>query len=157
MDGLEQARNTIASLTVSPPVDGYAAADIRGKNGLERYLHECTRPDDRILVTFFHPQLYVYAERGFAGGQWRYFSFHNSPKEQSATMQKLARERVPVAIVRRSEWEGFRAEWGPLASYVESRYRQVETYRPEGDDIEVWVDRSRSPTGTVGGDVPCFR
>jgi hypothetical protein len=154
---LELARGNIASLTVSPPIDGYAAADIRGEGGLERYLHECTRPDDRVLVPFFHPQLYVYAERGFAGGQWRYFRFHNSSEEQSATLQKLATEHVPVAILRRSEWESFRAEWELLANHIESRYRRVDTYRPEGDDIEVWVDRSRSPTGTAGGDVPCFR
>lgn len=109
-------------------------------------------------MTFFAPELYVYAARGFAGGQWMYLAaFHNSPKQQSETLQKLAREHVPVAILRRSEWESFRAQWGQLVSYVESRYRRVETYRPEGDDVEVWVDRSRIPTGIVGGDVPCFR
>ena len=156
-DGLERAEGIIEDLLVSPPLEAYADPGIHGRGGLERYLRDCTRPDDRILVSYFNPLVYIYAERGFAGGQWRYFRFHNSPGEQQTTMRKLAQEHVPVAIVRRSSWESFHAEWEPLARHIESKYRRLETYRPEGDDIEVWVDADRRPSGSIDGNVPCFR
>ena len=108
-------------------------------------------------MSYFNPLLYIYAERGFAGGQWRYFRFHNSPGEQQATMRKLAQEHVPVAIVRRSSWESFHIEWEPLARHIESKYRRLEAYHPEGDDIEVWVDVDRRPSGSIDGTAPCFR
>ncbi|MDO8794128.1 MAG: hypothetical protein Q7J25_05860 [Vicinamibacterales bacterium] len=156
-DGFERAEGIIEDLMVSPPLEAYADPGIHGRGGLERYLRDCTRPDDRVLVSYFNPLLYIYSERGFAGGQWRYFRFHNSPGEQQATMRKLAQEHVPVAIVRRSSWESFHAEWEPLARHIESKYRRLEAYHPEGDDIEVWVDANRSQTGSLDGNVPCFR
>ena len=156
-EGIERAHGIIEDLLVSPPLEAYADPGIHGKGGLERYLLECTRPDDRVLLSFFDPLLYIYSGRGFAGDQWRYFRFHNSPGEQQTTMRKLAQEHVPVAIVRRSSWESFYTEWEPLARHIESRYTRLDTYRPEGDDIEVWIDRSRMPSGTIDGNVPCFR
>ena len=45
--------------------------------GLVRYLRECTAPTDRVLATWFAPDLYFYAQRGCAarrvalcGGHW---------------------------------------------------------------------------------------
>lgn len=157
VDGIEKAQDNLAQLRISPPVDGYAEPGFHGRGGLERYLHECTAPADRILVPFFRPQLYVYAERGFAGGQWRYFDFHNSPAEQQLAMETLSRQRVPIAVVRRSDWADLQRQWETLARHIDTRYRRLDSYRPDGEDIEVWVERDRLPARTVSGDLPCFQ
>jgi hypothetical protein len=155
-DGVDRARGVVRDLLVSPPIQEYADTDIRGTGGLARYLYECTRPSDRVLITYFAPQLFVYAERGFAGGQWMYLAgYHNSPDQQRETLDKLEQEDVPVVILRRSEWESFRANWGQLVDHVERRYRRIENYAL--GDIEVWAANDRPVSGLIGGDVPCFR
>jgi len=157
-EGLERAEGIIEELRTEPLVDAWADPGVHGTGGLARYLHECTQPEDRILVPFFKPLLYVYAERGFAGGQWRFLPrFHNSTEDQKAALRKLGTERVPVAIVHRSEWESFRAEWPLLVQHVESRYQRIEDYQPEGENVEVWVERNRVPSTMVDGTVPCYR
>ena len=40
----------------------------RAQTALALYVRECMRPDDRILVTFFAPEIPFFAQRGFAGG-----------------------------------------------------------------------------------------
>ena len=49
------------------PIDTWAD-DETGYRGLTRYAFACTQPDDRLLVTWFEPNIYFYAERDFAGG-----------------------------------------------------------------------------------------
>ena len=36
---------------------------------LTRYIHECTKPEDRLFIAGFFPDVHFYSARGFAGGQ----------------------------------------------------------------------------------------
>ena len=42
-------------------------ADSAGIPALTRYVQQCTRPSDRLLVAWFEPQIFFYAERPFGG------------------------------------------------------------------------------------------
>ena len=41
--------------------------------GIIRYLRECTARSDRVLIGWFAPDLYFFAQRGFAGGAVAFF------------------------------------------------------------------------------------
>lgn len=72
-------------------------------------------------------------------------------------METLSRQRVPIAVVRRSDWADLQRQWETLARHIDTRYRRLDSYRPDGEDIEVWVERDRLPARTVSGDLPCFQ
>ena len=54
-------------------------------------------PGSRVLVGGFAPQLYFFAERGFAGGMPVFFGGHwSSVQDQERTIEQLRREFVPL-------------------------------------------------------------
>jgi hypothetical protein len=62
------------------------------------YLRRCTSPTDRLFVAGNLPEIYYFAERGFAAGQNAFFSrFYSSP-----TFQNMAIERQVVASKKSS-------------------------------------------------------
>ena len=64
------------------------------------YVRACTPPGSRVLVSGFVPQLYFFAERGFAGGMPVFFGDHwSTVQDQEQTIEQLRREFVPLAIV----------------------------------------------------------
>ena len=68
--------------------------------GMVGYVRACTPPGSRVLVGGFAPQLYFFAERGFAGGMPVFFGGHwSSVQDQERTIEQLRREFVPLAIV----------------------------------------------------------
>ena len=46
------------------PIDAWAPPGSTGLRALTRYLLDCTAPSDRILVTWYAPDVFYYAERG---------------------------------------------------------------------------------------------
>ena len=78
------ARQTITGLNTRPPIEGWLASgdEQRELKELTRYVRECTKPDDRLLVTWFAPEVYFYSERKFAAGlAFFYPRFFSSPAE----------------------------------------------------------------------------
>ena len=51
------------------PIDEWGPPGSTGLRALTRFVLDCTAPSDRVLVTWFEPGVFYYAERGFAGGQ----------------------------------------------------------------------------------------
>ena len=58
-------RGTVLRLAAFPPSEDLLPRG--GQAGLIRYARACTRPQDRLLATWFAPQLFTMAGRGFAG------------------------------------------------------------------------------------------
>ena len=74
--------------------------DAPATEGMVGYVRACTPPGSRVLVGGFVPQLYYFAERGFAGGMPVFFGGHwSSVQDQERTIEQLRREFVPLAIV----------------------------------------------------------
>jgi hypothetical protein len=130
--------------------------------GLVRYLRECTAPTDRVLATWFVPDLYYYAQRGFAarivalfGGHW------SEPRFERRSANALAGQSVPVVLTRTGDKQ-FADDYPNIAMYLE-RYYELAGTSDFGDPgagtghYSVWVRRDRPPVRTYADtSLPCF-
>jgi hypothetical protein len=135
--------------------------DERGYRGLTRYAFACSQPDDRLLVTWFEPIIYFYAEREF-GGRHPFFDggWQDSERDQLATVERLQHQRVPIVFVRDEFEVTFRKYFPLIASYVDRNYaRALPT--ASADQImgyQVWVEQARMPVRIYDRlGLPCFK
>jgi hypothetical protein len=156
-----EARQTISHLNAQPPIDGWLASgdQQRELKQLTRYVRDCTRPDDRLLVTWFAPEVYFYSERRFAAGlAFFYQGFFVSQAGEDAALARLRSQRVPIALAEISTYEQFFVRDHPrLAAYLEEHYVVAgEVTAPEGS-YRVFVDRRAAPLRTSSPwSLPCF-
>lgn len=160
-DAFRPARlaDSLARLAAAPPrLDGQPVMRVAG---LVHYLRECTGPQDRVLVTWFAPDIYVFAQRGFAarmpvvfGGHW------SEPRFARRSVEALAAERALVVIVRDGD-DRFAADHPALAAFVAEHYREAGTTTFGGgagaQAYTVLVRRDRSPSRLhAPTSLPCF-
>lgn len=123
-------RRVIEQASMSPPSPALVLE--REEAGLVEYLRRCTQPDDRVLATWFVPQLYFFSGRGFAGGMVVTFGGHwSEPDRQHHIVAKLQAESVPV-VVFQDDGSEFRATYPIVDEYLRAHYRSagsVESYR----------------------------
>ena len=110
------------------PIDDWAPPGSTGLRALARYLLDCTAPSDRVLVTWYAPDVFFYAERGFAGGQaFLYGELHASVADQRLTLERMQRQSVPIILARRDRVDFFRRDFPLIYDYVQTRYRLAES------------------------------
>lgn len=151
---------SIAAWTASPPrLDAIPNPAIEG---LARYLRECTAPTDRLFATWFVPDLYFYAQRGFAGRIVALFGHHWSEERfQRRSVEGLASQSVPIVVTRRGD--RFQEDYPVLAAYVSDRYSLAGASDFGDVDIgkdgySVWVSKDRRASDTYAAtSFPCFR
>ena len=113
------------------------------------YVRECTRENDRILVSWFFPELYYFAQRSFAGGHVVVFGEHwSEDRFQKRSIEELAARPALVVIL---EGRGFAIHYAELDEYVRGRYRTdgVTNFGDSGlapDHYTVLVLNDRAPT-----------
>jgi hypothetical protein len=96
--------------------------DAPATEGMVGYVRACTPPGSRVLVSGFVPQLYFFAERGFAGGMPVFFGGHwSTAQDQEQTIEQLRREFVPLAIVD----SGFSSTYDRVAAFLASAFVQA--------------------------------
>ena len=145
----------------SRPIDDWAPTGTTGLRSVTRYVLDCTAPSDRVLVTWFEPEVFYYAERGFAGGQvYLHGPWHASIADQRLTIDRIQRQSVPIILGRRDEQEKFRQEFPLIYEFVRSRYRLAaeSTFGGEPPSLLVFVDARRDPSGEhpdLG--LPCYQ
>jgi hypothetical protein len=158
-----------AQLLASPSIDGYQPADEilradraswdegrmdRGKT-LTRYLHDCTRAGDRILVsgnTPFH--ISYYAGRPMAGGHvfwhrgWRSDGIH-----EQQLLALLRTQSVPFAFSTHDPVLEDLKRYPSIRDYFATHYVELE-----GSHGLLLIDTRRQPTGRFGLlGFPCFK
>lgn len=143
-----------------PPFDGIPN---RAIVGLARYLRECTAPTDRLFATWFVPDLYFYAQRGFAGRIVALFGSHWSEERfQRRSVEALASQSVPIVVTRTGD-ERFGEDYPLIAGYLRGQYSLAGTSDFGDPDIgeggySVWVRNDRHATETYDvTSLPCFR
>ncbi len=136
-------------LSASPPFDAYPS-----RRPAAEYGYECTERDDRLLVTWYAPEITFLANRRFAGDQWVYVEgFRNSLPGQYRVLRKMQQQSIPLVFMRPGD-DYFRDHWSVLAAYVEREYEKVGTLH----DVDVFASKGRSTSRTFGpGQLPCFR
>jgi hypothetical protein len=141
------------------PVDWYAPVGSTGIRGLTRYVLDCTRPSDRLLAGAFEPQIFFYAERGFAGGQvYLRAGWHGSREDQLLTIDRMRHQSVPLAIFSVPTIEEIKRGFPLVYAYVQEEY--VEAARSGfGEEREYVVLVRRGLQAHDGGtsQLSCYR
>jgi hypothetical protein len=124
------------------------------------YALRCVDPGDRLLAAGFLPEVPVLARRAFAGGQvWFTAGALATPQDHQLVMTRLARQRVPLVVLRRPDYDDLALEFPELDAYITGRFEQVAQWSLADDDDTLYLMANRSlvrgqdgPTGW-----PCFR
>ena len=138
------------------PIDRWSVS-APGLGGLIRYAFECTGPNDRVLATWFAPQVPFYAERRFAGGQVALVRYwHATEPEQRLTVERLSHQRVPIVI---DSAESNVDTYFPLVGeYLRQRYQRIVLPGAPMEGYSVLIDRGVAPTRSYEPlGLPCYR
>jgi hypothetical protein len=159
--GVKERLETVnEQLTARPPIDRWDDTGSIGLRTLARWVRACTAPSDRLLVVGWASDLFFYAERPFAGGQvYLYPNWHSSVADQQLTVERLERERAPIAIAPVEGQPATRKAFPIVQQYVDGHYQQV-TRGNFGSALEydVLVRRDIPPSGRYQPlDLPCYR
>jgi hypothetical protein len=158
-DGGWNIGRALAAASVSPPPT--AGLPNPRLAGLVGYLRRCTRPEDRVFLTWFQPDVYFFSQRGFAGGMVVVFGGHWSEAEnQRSIVDRLATQSVPVFILRNEEHAEFRPTHRVIDEYLRSQFQDAGSTSfgdADGNVYTVLTRRDRTPTGIDAmTSMPCF-
>ncbi len=131
-------------------------------SGLEQvfaFLSRCTTNQDRLLMTHLFPDVFVMAERGFAGGQIGFVDgYYTSTVEQELTLARMERERVPFVLRFLDREPEFRNGFALVNDYIERRYRAIADVPVDGTrGVRLLATRAReAPRVDAETQWPCF-
>jgi len=113
------------------------------------YVERCSSPRDRLVMTGLQPDVFVLANRGFAGGQMAYRpSFYASEKDQKTAIARMQAQSVPFVIVALEEESGFRGALPLVAAYVDSHYEPLALIPvPDTRGLQLFVEKDRRSSG----------
>lgn len=148
-------------LRASPPPLGLLPAGRVA--GIVRYLRSCTKPNDRVMVTWFAPEVYYFSGRRFAGGMVVFFGEHwSQDKYQSLMLTRLEAHPPAVVLTKASTYDGFRSAYPSVDRYLKRHYELVTELDFGDSDADlreygVFVNRARRPSGIAHRwGLPCF-
>ena len=144
-------RPTVAVLTEVYTRLWRTAAD---DNNPYRYLRDCTRPGDRLLVTGQTPGFVThYARRPMAGGHpYWHTRWRSDPAHEAESLAMIERSSIPIVFSTDDPVLLDFAHYPRIRAYLEAHYRPLD-----GTDSRILIDTRRQPTGTFGSEAyPCF-
>ena len=123
------------------------------------YIERCSSPRDRLVMTGLQPDVFVLANRGFAGGQMAYRpSFYASEKDQRNAIARMRAQSVPFVIVALEEESGFRGALPLVAAYVDAHYEPLAMIPvPDTRGLQIYIERGRDAASIdAATGWPCF-
>jgi len=106
---------------------------------LVAFLARCTRPEERVFVAGFGPELPVLAHRAFAGGlpDWiRGYYIH--PDDVARARRQLSKETIGAAVML-DGGDAFRTWWPAVAQDLRARGLTTYYLPLDSGPIEVWL------------------
>ena len=131
---------------------------LMGENSLTRMAKQST--NDRVLVTWFAPEVYFYSERRFAAGLvFFYPGFFAAPAAEDAALARLRSQSVPIVLAEVSSYEqSFVRDHPQLSAYLRERYAVAGEVAATEGSYRVLADRRATPVRTASPwSLPCFR
>jgi hypothetical protein len=106
------------------------------------YVDRCTTTEHRMLVGGFAPEVAVFTQRAFAGGQAAFVEgYYQSEVYQRLVLQRMGREVVPFVILPgEAATNQFRAAFPLVAAYVNIRYVPLVTFGEGPSTVHVFFD-----------------
>ncbi len=123
------------------------------------FVQRCTTPTDRIVMTGLSPDVFVLADRGFAGGQMAFRpNFYRSPADQQRAIDRMRRQSVPFFILSLEEEADFRGALPLVAAHLEQAYAQLaDVPVPDTRGLRIYVKRDQAAGSTDRATGwPCF-
>ena len=123
------------------------------------FVQRCTAPTDRIVMTGLSPDVFVLADRGFAGGQMAFRpNFYRDPTDQRRAIDRMRRQSVPFFILSLEEEADFRGALPLVAAHLDQSYAPLADLPvPDTRGLRIYVKRGRSAEGTDRATGwPCF-
>lgn len=115
------------------------------------YVEACTAPGDRLLYAWYAPDVYIVADRGFAGDHRKLFApFHSTDWEQARTIARLREQRVPFVIIPSERKQSFEETYQALWNYVRERYVPMATLGEEPHTFEIFREASWTSASAHG-------
>lgn len=150
-------RERVAELQMPFPLHQLPSQTIEDLRPFLEYVGRCTDTGDRLFVAGEAPEIYVFAQRLFAGGQPAFRGgFFDSTADQKRVVSRLRRQRVPLALVLTdSDIAGF-----PLVlEQIDIQFRALtEIPLRDRPNARVLVGRYITPRGVdAESGWPCFQ
>jgi len=146
-------------LATSPPFDVWESGGV-AKREAARYVRACSPEHERLLVLWFAPDVYYYADRPFAGRLGFYMEgYWNSEAHERANLARLERQRPLLALSEVEHEASDLWTYPRLRQYLDDHYLQVgEVTGNDGSVVRILARRDRRPVSTdpvLGW--PCYR
>ena len=152
-------RGVWRQLAASPPFAAWPAGG-SAKYRIVRYVRECTAPDEPLLVLWFAPEFYYYADRPFAGRMGAYMNgYYTSETNQRRNIAALERDRPAVAIMEAGREQTDLATHQSVLAYLARDYHELgRVPATDGTVIRVFGRYDRHSVSTQADlGWPCFR
>ena len=146
-------------IVTSPPFDAWPAGG-SARYRIVQYVRECTGPREPLLVLWFAPEFYYYADRPFAGRMGAYMKgYYTSEVNQRLNVAALERDRPAVAIMEAGRELTDMATHPAVLAYLAANYHELGTLpATDGTAIRVFGRTDRQSTSTHSGlGWPCYR
>jgi hypothetical protein len=131
--------------------------------GMVRYVHACTRPDQRVFASWFVPELYFFAQRGFGGGIAATFGDHwSEPRFERRSIAAFEAHSTPILIFLNAGYDDFRRAYPLLDVYFGEHYTLAGTTDFGDRDVgrDAYRVLVRADVAQTGVDqrwaLPCF-
>lgn len=130
-----------------------------GQPPLVPYLRACTAPDSPLLLTWPAPEYFLFAERRFASGHPTFLapSAFTTDADQAFMIERLERERPPVALINETRRAEFAAAYPRVDALLRAQYRAEGLFETRAQDqVSISVRVDLQPTAAYGeGGWPC--
>jgi hypothetical protein len=146
-------------LWASPPFDAWEARGT-AKYQAVRYIRDCTLDHEPLLVLWFAPDLYYYADRPFGSRLGFYMEgYWASAFHERANIAAIERDRPVLAVVEAGREASDLYTYPQLLDYIERHYSPIGELQSSGDNpIRVLARTDREPVSidpVLGW--PCYR
>lgn len=145
-------------LWASPPIDYRRVDHPDNTLQLAAYAHACLGPADRILVLWFAPEIYYYADRLMAGRHVFFMSaLGRLAYEREMEMHKIMRSPPQIVFTRSLSGHDTLSSLPELRDLIARDYRVGGTI-DDSDPYVILVRKDRDPVRPYGpGQWPCYR
>lgn len=155
----QSVASTWKQLSVTPPRDRGSFHSTAHRR-LFSYVDSCTSDDAPLLVLWFAPEIYYYADRPFAGRLPFYSAgYWSTARHERANIARLEHDRPVIAISEKSRETNELQTFPALRAYLVSSYGEIgQIEAGEGQEYRVWARKDVAPVSTdQASGWPCYR
>jgi hypothetical protein len=145
-------------LVAQPPLSYWEGKPAPVDVQLARYANECVPPSRRLLVLWFAPQVYYYADRLMASRHLFFESgYERVASEQQRTLEKIQRFAPPLVFATGNLDTHTRQAYPAVVDYIRREYETAGTVNDDGEEYQVLLRRNEHVVRSYGDQQwPCL-